>query len=238
VNSWNWEEHLTLIVGAGSTAIVMMRLLAVSDFDPETAFAILQSVGTTTVVIGTLLASIWVVVAFAGMAIMRYFVQHGINSWQKAAFDRAMVCASIVILLTAPTVAALLVIIMAIMWMHVRRTCTKAGKGAVNPARAFGEFVIGIAIALIILLGAYPWIPLERISVATQTKTHVGYVLRADGEMIVVLDDKRRRIDYLETKGLTASRELCNRHSVLKAKIIDEPILSYILSSSPQYPRC
>jgi len=238
MDSWNWEEHLTLIVGAGSTAIVMMRLLAVADFDPETAFAILQSVGTTTVVIGTLLASIWVVVAFAGMAIMRYFVQHGINSWRRAAFDRAIFVGSIVILLTAPTAAALLVIIMAIMWMRVRRTCTEVGKESVKPARAFGEFVLGIAIALVILLGAYPWIPLERISVSTQAKAHVGYVLRADSETIVVLDDKRRRIEYLERKGLTVSRELCNRHSVLEAKLIDEPILSYILSSSPQYPRC
>jgi uncharacterized membrane protein len=79
VSSWNWEEHATLIVGGTSTAIVLLRLLAVAHFDPETAFAILQSVGNTTVIIGTLLASIWVVVAFIGMAIMRYFMHHELS---------------------------------------------------------------------------------------------------------------------------------------------------------------
>ncbi len=238
VGSWNWEEHATVIAAVASTVIVLMRLLAVAYFDPETAFAILQLAGTTTVVIGTLLASIWVVVACVGVAIMRYLMQYELNLQRRAAFDRALFGGSVVILLTAPTIAALLLMAIVVIWMYVRRAYMGEGKGESKPSRAFGEFVLGVAIALTILLGAYPWMPLERLRVETQARVHVGYVLRADSETIVVLDDKRRRIDYLDRKGLAVSRELCSRHGPIEAALIDEPILSYVLTTLPQYPKC
>jgi hypothetical protein len=237
VNSWNWEEHATLIIGATSTVIALLRLLAVTHFDPETAFAVLQSVGTTTVIIGTLLASIWVVVAFIGMAIMRYFMHHELSSQYRTAFDCAVFAGCVVILMTAPAGAILLIIIIVAMWMHVRRSYMGMEVRS-KPTRVFIEFVLGTAIALTILLAAYPWIPLERIRIGNQTKVHTGYVLRADGETIVILTDKRRRIEYLARKGGTVDRELCNHHSGLEAALIDQPILSYLFTTSSEYPRC
>lgn len=238
MGSWSWEEHITLVAGASSTVIVLMRLLAVAYFDPETAFGILQSAGTTTVIIGTLLASIWVIVAFIGIAIMRYFMRHGLNSQRRATFDCAVFGGGVVILLTAPTAAALLLIGMVVSWVYIRRAYMGIGKEGTKPARAFAEFVIGTLLALIILLGAYPWIPLERISISAEPQTHVGYVLRADSEVIVILEEKRRRIEYLDRKDRTVIRTLCNRHDMIEATLIDEPILSYVFTSSPQYPRC
>lgn len=238
MDSWNWEEHITLIAGASSTVIVLMRLLAVAYFDPETAFAIMQSAGTTTVIIGTLLASIWVVVAFIGMVTMRYFMLHGLNTQRRTMFDCAVFGGSIVILLTAPTATVLLIIIMVAMWMYIRRSYMGIGRGESHPNRIVGEFALGTGIALIILLGAYPWIPLERINVSNETQPHVGYVLRADSDAIVLLDDKRRRIDYLDRKDRTITRRLCNRHGMLEAALIDQPVLSLVFTSSPQYERC
>lgn len=237
MNSWNWEEHATLIIGGTSTVIVLLRLLAVTHFDPETAFAILQSVGTTTVIIGTLLASIWVVVAFIGIAIMRYFMHHELSSQHRTAFDCAVFAGCVVILMTAPTAAILLIIIIVATWVHIRRSFLGMEVRS-KPTRVFIEFVLGTAIALTILLGAYPWIPLERIRISNQAKVHTGYVLRTDGETIVILNDKWRRIEYVERKGGTVDRELCNRHGAIEAALIDEPILSYLFNTSSQYPRC
>jgi hypothetical protein len=237
VNSWNWEEHATLIIGGTSTFIVLLRLLSVTHFDPETAFAILQSVGTTTVIIGTLVASVWVLVAFIGIAIMRYFMHHELSPQYRTAFDCAVFAGCVVILMTAPTAAILLIIIIVAMWVHVRRSYMGTEVRS-KPTRVFIEFVLGTAIALTILVGAYPWMPLERISVSNQTKVHIGYVLRTDGETVVLLNDKRRRIEYLARRGGMVDRELCNRHSGIEAALIDQPILSYLFTTSSQYPRC
>lgn len=237
MSSWNWEEHATLIVGGTSTVIVLLRLLSVAHFDPETAFAILQSVGNTTVIIGTLLASIWVVVAVIGITIMRYFMRHELSPQYRTAFDCAVFGGCVMILMTAPAAAILLIILIVAMWIHVRRSYAGMRTKS-KPTRVFGEFVLGTAIALTILLGAYPWIPLERISISNQTKVHIGYVLRADGETIVILTDKRRRIEYLAREGGTVERELCNRHGTIEAVLIDQPVLSYLFTTSSQYPRC
>jgi hypothetical protein len=54
-NYWNWTEHLALMIGGVSTLLIAVRLLSAADFAPETAYAILQSNGTTAVIVGTLI---------------------------------------------------------------------------------------------------------------------------------------------------------------------------------------
>ncbi|WP_329258774.1 hypothetical protein OG417_21380 [Actinoallomurus sp. NBC_01490] len=57
-HSWNWTEHVPLLIGAGSSLVVVLRVLAIANFDLQTAYAILKAAGTTTVIIGTLFSTI------------------------------------------------------------------------------------------------------------------------------------------------------------------------------------
>jgi hypothetical protein len=53
-----WKEHLGLLLGTLSTLFVAVRILSLANFDPETAYGILQARGTAAVIVGALLSSI------------------------------------------------------------------------------------------------------------------------------------------------------------------------------------
>jgi hypothetical protein len=53
-----WKEHLPLLVGAASTIFVALRILSVANFNPETAYALLQTAGTAQVILGAILAAV------------------------------------------------------------------------------------------------------------------------------------------------------------------------------------
>lgn len=51
-----WREHLTLILSAALTMFIALKILAVGNYNPETALGIVQVAGTTNVVIAGLIS--------------------------------------------------------------------------------------------------------------------------------------------------------------------------------------
>ncbi len=68
-----WSEHLPLLVGLASAFFVAIRILSAAGFNVETAYGILQSGGTATVLIGATLSSVGVIcVAISAICFYRY----------------------------------------------------------------------------------------------------------------------------------------------------------------------
>jgi hypothetical protein len=57
-----WRQNWTLLVGLFSVGFISARLLAAASDDPETAYAILQATGTGSVVVGSLIPAIGLLV--------------------------------------------------------------------------------------------------------------------------------------------------------------------------------
>lgn len=53
-----WREHVGLVVSGGLSALVVLRVLAVAHFDLVTAAAILQRGGTSAVLVGSVVATV------------------------------------------------------------------------------------------------------------------------------------------------------------------------------------
>jgi hypothetical protein len=66
IYDFNYREHLPLFAGVTSSFFIAIRILAISDFNIDTSYAILQNAGVASVIVGAILASIGY---FAAMAL-------------------------------------------------------------------------------------------------------------------------------------------------------------------------
>src|SRR6516162_5323714 len=74
-----WEISLgALAVGVASTVLVALRLLSVADFNPATAYGIVQSSGTANVIIGTVISLVpsIAIIAASGLVVYLAFYPH------------------------------------------------------------------------------------------------------------------------------------------------------------------
>jgi len=73
---FDWQKHLGLLVGAATSALICLKLLAVSGWDLNTAFGILSANGTTNVLIGALLATLPVLYGNVALLVLPRFERY------------------------------------------------------------------------------------------------------------------------------------------------------------------
>ena len=62
-----WDEHVPLLIGGVSTLFISIRILSMANFNPQTAYGILQAGGTAAVIIGAILSIIGTIALLAAV---------------------------------------------------------------------------------------------------------------------------------------------------------------------------
>lgn len=76
---FNWQNHVGLIVGAATATLVCIKVLAVANWDMNTAFGVLAANGTANVLTGALLAVLPVLAAVFAVGVAPMIEQKGVS---------------------------------------------------------------------------------------------------------------------------------------------------------------
>ena len=203
---FSWQSHGGLIVGASTAALLSVKILAVANWDMNTAFGILAANGTANVLTGALLAVLPTLAAVLVVAAVP-MLEHKLP--QRTQFERAVkplapACGGLLLLFIVPTYLLLLyylwwAAIMAARVVRSRRKRTK-GRAAKGPRkngsclRRLDSTGIGLVMVFVLGLGSLPtpWLPPEVVSLKGEDET--AFLLSLDQDTAtVLLDDDRSR---------------------------------------------
>jgi hypothetical protein len=242
----DWVTKLkigTLTAGAVSTVLVALRLLSVAKFNPETAYGILQSSGTSDILIGTVMSVLPSVAIIAGscLVLARIFLvpNHLKPPAEFAAWASIAILAGIT-LLTIPVRYGIAVVLCAIAILIVWRNKAKIDMNAPLAGKA-GRFItrgVAFIFATILIIGIAatpPWMPEEHLTFngATSPVAVTGYVLTETADGMIILQAKPRRIRYF------APHTLKSRFMCLNPPRWDFPIIFYVPGFNPvHYQNC
>lgn len=245
--SWDWKEHAGLILGVTSTLFIAIRLLAVSGFDSQTAFAILQASGTTSVLIGQALG-LGGPLCVAIFVVVFNLVRH--NKIQEHSHRIAAIACLIFLTLVSISVFPLLWTLAGI-YVLSASMIYKVGarkdsenenkrprktKGWRALARAIIYFGIVPLFGFTLTFSINPWFAVEKLEFA-QSPPFAAYVLAVSPSTITVLRDDPREVGYYQTKDLL-KRELCDLNTDTKFEFLSRPLLPALAINRAQYPKC
>jgi len=225
------KGNLTLVVGGLATTFVVLRLLAVAGFSPETAYGILQAQGTGTVIVGTLVGAL----RYAGPF---FFVALIFSPAEKLVRNRALRIVLLVVVVAisafstpwvylAGAVAFALLVSPSLRWSQDRLQL-QASKTIVR-AYIWVICIMAILGAIGFTLAAPPWMPIEQITFKNDT-TIEGYVLSDSGTFMSILTPARRIREFTATSA--KKRKPC-----VLADFVPKTI-PQLLGEAPRYPVC
>lgn len=239
------KEHVGLVVALAGVMLVSLRLLAVAAFDPSSALAVLQSLGTSDVAVGTVLTVLPVLPHIALVA-LTFGIPAKQRPWREALRLWLLGAFPAVAMLFSPVPEVLtgfflgLWAVTPVVSIALRdpagasRPETPEGalkwlmRGAFRIATVYvvAQFAAGV------IVDRQMWLPVE--SVAVGGTTHVGYVLSADDRTTVLLRDSDRAVLHL---ARAESRTLCLPANRLSVRPIAAR-LGWVPRKGPEYPRC
>lgn len=226
------KEHLGLVVGLGSAVFISLRVLVVAGFDRETAYAILATQGTATVVLGALLPFLTGIPAVTGLV----FIAHWALSdslrrrWKRLAAGLALVLfGGLFFTLTSALILAGYALISAIVLgclteyaRHRRRSSATAGPGRAGSGHPrlpkLGPFLVincGM-VAAVLCFSSNPWLPLEHVR--SGQDEYIGFVLQASDNELVVLEKSPRGVARI--RGEDIIRTYCITHPGVRDRIL------------------
>lgn len=231
---WNWNEHIPLILTVASSVFVALRLLSVSAFEIQTANAILQNIGTTGVIVGTVTAIVGPMIPIAAVTVVVFA-----GDQLKSAPKYAIFAATVVIFIAVVFVSPVIFLLFALVALPVA-ILNLFGRIPVNPIHVRSAVIIATAVLLVaVSLGTDPWLPSERLGFVGTAKPLIGYVLSTDDRSIAVLENKPREVEYFKIEDLK-SRSLCSltaSASSLLANPLTLPDLFFGVERA-HYPPC
>lgn len=242
-----WREHTALLVGAATSGIVCLKLLAVSHWDLNTAFGILSANGTANVLTGTLLAMLPILFGFFAFFVTPHIerriprrtpAERGIA--RLVEFWPGYLLSAIVPLPLFLTFIAYFVILpfLVFIWRkirlrlrksRVRRTSsTNQEKG---PARLE---VASVTMAVVAVLSygslSTPWVTPEIIIAEGDEQT--AFVFDRSGDEATVLLEQERKIVHVDPSQLT------NEYCRLSQPWLSSSLVALLLYDPYKYPSC
>lgn len=200
----DFSAHLPLIASAATAFAIVVRLLAVSGYDTETAAVVLQNQGTGSILFGTLLPIVAFVPMIVVAGLLAYYSKRPDTLgrlWQIMGLVIALMIASA---LFVPWPSAVgLALAVALGWATGRRRARRSRESRKSPIESdsgasrnlgLAFVVLALTVASSLLITA-PWLPAERISY--QGNSTVGYVLGERDEQYVVLVHSPRSIQVV-----------------------------------------
>jgi hypothetical protein len=229
------REHLALAITVVTPLIVVIRLLAVSGFDNYTALAVLSAQGSANVLVGSLLP-IGILIPQTVFVVAAAMIIRSLNEENDVAarqwFITAMVCGLLAVA-TSPWPDA-------IFWVFSSAFILYSYWGAPWRFTVWSAaFFLGIG--LVFFLGSpRPWLPTEAVATGKNVGL-IGYVLKSDGEHLIILTDSPRGITRVATSNVQ-SRHYCERP--ISEDALDNwwrrqpSLLSYLSPETVRYPSC
>ena len=202
-----WEISLgALAVGVASTVLVALRLLSVADFNPATAYGIIQSSGTANVIIGTVISLIPSIAIITASGLIVYLVFYPRDTKLSPAAELAVWTSMSMLVLIALLTIALRYLIAIGLWMlfilillkfrgDIKEALDRHADSRTvrNAARGFG-FIIAVTVIFGIVLSP-PWMPSEYL-VFNNGQSVTGYVLNETQTGMAVLQASPREVLY------------------------------------------
>jgi len=247
-----------IVAPIGLLLIAVIRVLAVADYNPATASAIVSSGGYVNALLGTIIPLVPIVTPY--LALLLLFsgrVISGILTLLAAAFMSPVVLARPVALHLpghdwhsathrGPLILAVLIVLAAA--FATLLAVELLGVGLAAAVRTAGTVACILLIPLVMSLVPFPlshefytevikqpWLPAEVITL-TSGQRLTGYVLSDNGTWLVVLSDGTRTINYYRPPQV-ASRQICQiMPSPPKAPLI--PVFPAHLTSATSTPVC
>lgn len=174
--------------------IVATRVLAVSAWSGTTATAVLAAQGTGSVVVGAMLDS-WP--AMAMLVVLFGIVAFATNPRGNSAPRWAVAAAALIAaLFVMPWTFALIAVVAwgAVKGFDRMRRVSRTEQQKKAPPWGLTGIVVLLA-AVVFAVSPVPWLPAETFTVdGTDDEQLVGYVLGEDGEDLLILRDRDRRV--------------------------------------------
>jgi hypothetical protein len=220
-----------LSIAAASTVLIALRLLSAADFNPATAYGIVQASGTGNVLIGTVISLIpsIAIIAASGLILYVVFSPKKLSLPAELAAWASMSLLVLITLLTIPYKYAyaiggwVLFILILLLFKERIRASIKDHQDTPavrNAARGFG-FIIAVTLIIGVVLSP-PWMPAEYL-VFKNGKSMTGYILSETQTGMAVLQAKPRRVLYYDDPKALKSEIICS--NVPKW---DYPIIYYL----------
>jgi hypothetical protein len=260
------EDHLGVVVSVCGALFVVIRIGAVSGFNQETAFVILQSQSTTSILLGTLLPSLIGVPLLVAVFLMfrlaseidfRKLTPENRHSFRKRLLGIVGIYSLGFLFMPWPQVLLMAVtvgfFVIVVKFGKRRRlraaaaesTAAKRSRRRVHDAKsARGLVIFPLVLSTLTMVGTAlsrgPWLPAETISVAGGSQV-TGYVLsESDTTLIVMHDDPRIVLRY---PAQESDRKFCTVQEtgasgrVTRFFVLSESVLG-LFSNDANYPEC
>lgn len=224
-----WERHLGLIAGGATSILISLKLLAVANWNPTTAFGILSANGTANVLTGALLAALPLVYSYGFILFFpfpRVKMKSLSPSHRQVVWTLVLIAATILFLVTPSYLTVTIILTLSVLnlipWgkhtFRRRRATAKDHQRADedehsgplhDPERQEGSrpvrnaaVVLTFVVFTAFSLGT-PWFPSEIVDI-DGVGQQAGYVLNTnDGKSVVLLarDRKLRQVDADKLSG-------------------------------------
>jgi hypothetical protein len=204
------EKHITLLITVVISFWVLLKLLAVSKFRPETAQALLQSAGATQVIMGVFLAGLATLLWSIAMLALQFWV---LSTERTSPYHVAGVVLGVsgAVLITPWPFAVLYgasALILSGLALAIRRKRRQTPDGSEMPKGLRRWAILSIGFFLLLhAVGGQMWLPSERIDRAGQDD-FIGYVVAHDGGWTTILQDQGRVVLRFPTVSITGL-QLC-----------------------------
>jgi hypothetical protein len=237
--------------------VVVLRLSAVSAFDPGTTYVMMREIGSGNVLIGTLTSLLDIVLLLLVLAILAMLL---VESGPKFVLIPVLGIVAVIAAFVIPA-GQLLIAILGYpigSWVGRRRGRKRAAQ--LVPKDARGEerdrksraaiaqveaeiekqkqhlgWLISIYLSFITvsaLLFEGPWLPLEVVTIDDEQR--VGYILRAEDDQVVFLTRGSRTVEYLD--GSIQERAICRAADIGPLpNLLESPLLP---KPTPDYEAC
>ena len=237
---FNWQSHVGLIVGAATATLVCIKILAVANWDMNTALGVLAANGTANVLTGSLLAVLPVLAAVFAVGVAPMIEQNLSRRTpvERAAVRLAEVWPGLLLIFIAPTILLFLVVLWWIVIAVVRlrrkgkkrNRATKDSKAGGAPPSRFESLSVGLASVFILVFSSLmtPWLPSEVVSLEGEETT--AYVLNVDQNRATVLFAGDRSLAQVDANAV--SGQYCAR----SGSWLNSPFI--LVFKDERYPNC
>lgn len=263
--AWRWHDHIGTLLTVFSIAFVSIRLFSIAGYNRETAYALIQYASTTTVLLGTVVSALPIMLIlglFYGLAVTSHAIVNNRKVSPAAiigiltAIIGAVFVAPIVfgVFFLAPALLVVSAVGIAALVRYVRKDKNQAASAtsrtttsryrrlALRRRQSLRLLAISLS-ALSILwlfvfsLSSVPWMAPERLVFDGKDQPVTAYVLSdANDGMLVLLLDKPRRIER-EPVAHIVNRQICQRtYDNFVDRYLAEP--RAITGAFPHYPAC
>ena len=233
-----WQDHIGLILSILLSALVILKIYAVSGWSPLTATGIISLSGTNQVIFGSILASLPIIYFFMFIFLIPRITKK-IELSKRSGIEKTAVLthtwpATLSVFIFPPYLVfvffgvALTLIFIALI---IRRKNQKLNQKD-KVSRFESNTILLSSIAMVVFLNLHiPWMPSKIIDTLDMGK-QTGYVLSSDSQTTYILLHKPRQIIEIPSNSIKSS-QLCE----LSKHWTNYTILQ-LLSGDKGYPKC